>query len=248
MASCRDVEGLRRMPRRAQEVLELRQEDRVNGRRPVVPGHADAARRVAKVREVEREAAPRPEAQDARERAGKVGRAVGSQAHHLVLVAIGREPQVLGDREVEEAERVGEVDAIEPVERCPAADGPRGADEVAEAVDGADGRLLEGRDEKRAGEMRRMMLDPVQALADVRAVEAEGVAREPLPRPARGGRSARGPRPGAGSADARGRSAPCATGSPAGSGRSRSGPRRRASCPPCRGSSGSTRAETPPSA
>ena len=45
--------------------------------------------------------------------------------------------------------------------RRAAADRPRRADEVAEAVDRADGRVVERRDEERAREMRRMVLDPV---------------------------------------------------------------------------------------
>ena len=43
--------------------------------------------------------------------------AVGGEAHHLVLAVVGVEPEVLGDRGVEPAERVRDLDAMERLER-----------------------------------------------------------------------------------------------------------------------------------
>ena len=53
--------------------------------------------------------------------------------------------------------------------RVAAADAPHRADEVAEAVDREHGRLVERRDEERAGEVRAVVLDEVQARAQLGA-------------------------------------------------------------------------------
>src|SRR5947208_10156557 len=71
------------------------------------------------------------------------GCAIGRQAHYLVLVAIVREAEVLGQRLVEDAERMREVHPPFHSYVGPAADPPSGAAEVAEAVDRNDDRLVE---------------------------------------------------------------------------------------------------------
>ena len=84
---------------------------------------------------------------------------VRREPHDLVLVAVLREPQVLGQRLVEDAERVREVDA--PVESHVGtrADAPRRAREVAEPVDRDERPPPERRDEERRRLMREMVLD-----------------------------------------------------------------------------------------
>src|SRR5207344_1887645 len=55
---------------------------------------------------------------------------------------------------------------------------PRRADEIAEPIDGADGRVVERRDEGRARQVRRMMLDKAGARSDPRVIQAEGVGED----------------------------------------------------------------------
>src|SRR5262249_7937085 len=95
-----------------------------------------------------------------------VGRlAVGREPHHLPLLAVLVEAEELRDGRVEEARRVRELDAIEDLEvEAPAYWGHR-RDEVAEAVDREAGRLLEGRDEERARDVRLVVLDVVELRA-----------------------------------------------------------------------------------
>ncbi len=66
------------------------------------------------------------------------------------------------------------VHAIEGGERGACAARDRRAHKVAEAVDRAYRGLVEGRHEEGARQMRRVMLDPVHAAADVRFVQAGG--------------------------------------------------------------------------
>ena len=115
--------------------------------------------------------------------------------------------------EIQQAERVREEHAIDRRQTAGRAQRPRRADEVAEAVDRADRGVVERRLRRSAGQMRRVMLDPVHARG----------GRAYSSRPRRCGnragnaarcwrRCARDRRPVARSAGARARTAPCATG------------------------------------
>ena len=109
----------------------------------------------------------------AAERRGEAGLAVGGEAHHLVLVAEAGEAQELGDRGVEEPQRVREVDAIEHLARSlPRPTASHRRDEVAEAVDREAHRLLERRAEEGRGEVGEVVLDGMER----RQPAAEGAA------------------------------------------------------------------------
>ena len=147
---------------------------------PVVPGHVHAVRVVPEVGEIEPEPAARREPDERTHGADVVGSAVRRESHHLVLVAVSREPEVLGDRQIQETERVREVDALQHVEPVAAPDCERRAHEVPEAVDGADRGLRERGDEERARQVGRMMLDRVDPGAQRGRIDAEA-ARDHLP-------------------------------------------------------------------
>lgn len=85
--------------------------------------------------------------------------AVSGESHHLVLVAILGEAEELGEGGVEETEGVREADGAADVDVVAAADAPHDAAEVAEAIDGDDGGLIERRTEEGAGEVGAVMLD-----------------------------------------------------------------------------------------
>jgi len=85
--------------------------------------------------------------------------AVSGESHHFVLVAILGESEELGEGGVEEAEGVREADGAAHVDVIAAADDPHDAAEVAEAIDGDDGGLIERRTEEGAGEVGAVMLD-----------------------------------------------------------------------------------------
>src|SRR5678815_2045066 len=70
--------------------------------------------------------------------------AVGRETHHLEFVAIVRKAQVLSDCSIYNTERMRIGDLVQHLDLTTAADCGRGADEVAESIDGADGRILEG--------------------------------------------------------------------------------------------------------
>ncbi len=70
-----------------------------------------------------------------------------------------------------------EVDAIVDVDAGAAPHAPGCAREVAEAVDGNDGRLAKGRDVKRRGQVRRVMFDRMHAAAKCLAGKRPGEMR-----------------------------------------------------------------------
>src|SRR4029079_12171995 len=102
-----------------------------------VPCHPRATGPVREVREVELESAVRQQAQQPLDLRNEIRRAIRGKTHDLELVAIPHESEVLRDREVEQAERVREIRALQDVQPRAAAAGPRGADEVAESADSA---------------------------------------------------------------------------------------------------------------
>ena len=75
--------------------------------------------------------------------------AVGREAHELVLAGVDLEAGEVGERRVEQAERVREADLADQLELVALADAERGRRPLADAVDGEDGRLLERRRDRR---------------------------------------------------------------------------------------------------
>ncbi len=101
--------------------------------------------------------------------------AVRRKAHDLALVAVLRKAEPLRDGRVEDPERVREQDAVEHAEARAAPMRENRAREVAEAVDGEDGGLLERRDEEGAGDVGLMVLDVVHPRSDRVPLHPEGL-------------------------------------------------------------------------
>src|SRR5206468_378346 len=140
----------------------------------IVPGHARAFGPVAEVREVQLEVAARKEAHERANLIYEIGTSVRREPHHLELVAVFREAEVLRDREVEQPEGMWKMRAVDDVEIGAASDCPRGADEIAEAVDRAHRRIVERRHKERARQVRRVMLDPMDLRPRIRRRKTEG--------------------------------------------------------------------------
>ncbi len=208
-----------RLPRRPERLLELLRVETADRRRPLVPGHVDALLVVQEVVEPQlEEVAFR--ADDPAHLVEEARGAVRGQAHHLALVAVLGEAEPLGDRGVEDPERVREEHSLEDPERRSTALGQHRAGEVTEAVHGEDRRVLERRDEEGARHVRLVVLDVVQLGADLARREPPPARRE---RRGHARRSRAGPSRTAGSRRAAGCGAPCGRGSPSGRGRSRRG-------------------------
>ena len=167
------LERILRPPGRAQESLELGRVDRAHRRLAVVPRHAHAFRVVAEVAQVQLEPAAGHEMDQLAEPGDVARLAVRREPHHLILVAVLGEAEVLREGEIEESQRMGEVDPVHDVELLVPPHRPRGAYKISEPVDRADRGLLERRHVERAGQVRRVMLDPVHALLDVLAAESQ---------------------------------------------------------------------------
>src|SRR6266702_889496 len=168
------LEVILRATRGPEQGFELGGEDAPHHGLAALPGHVDAARVVAEVAEVETECPVVLQADEPPEGRREVGGAVGGQAHHLVLVAVLHEAEILRDGEIEHSERMREMHATEDVETIAVARAPGGAHEIAEAVDGAHGRFLPRRDEEGAREVGGVVLDPVHAGAHVPRRQPEG--------------------------------------------------------------------------
>src|SRR5580700_12332103 len=106
------------------------------------------------------------EAEDVAEGLEVCGLAVGGEAHHFVLVAEFQEAEILRDRAVIETERMGEDDRAVNAHAVAGAHAPHGAGEIAEAVGGKQGGLLERGNKKSAGEMRLVVLHAVKLRFD----------------------------------------------------------------------------------
>ena len=132
-------------------------------RAPLAPRHVDAVRGVDEVGGVELVLPARSRPDELPELLHVGGLPVRGEPHHLPLLAELVEPEELGDGGEEEAGRVGEGDLVDGGEVDAAPHRPHGRQEVAEAVHGEDGRLLEpGR---------------IEGARDVRAVVAHVVDR-----------------------------------------------------------------------
>ena len=90
-----------------------------------------------------------------------LGLAIGGEAHDLVFVAIVGEAKPLGEGGIEDAEGVGEVDAVFDVDFAFDARAPGGGGEVAHAVDGDVDGVLKWGAEVAGGEVGKVVLDVV---------------------------------------------------------------------------------------
>ncbi len=180
------LDRIARLAGRPERLDEPVGEDRRDRRLALVPDHVDALLVVGEPVEIEEEEVFVRRDDVAQRPAVRLRVAVRREAHHLPLVSVVREAEVLGQRGVEHPERVREEDAVEHLDRAAAADRGEGRAEVAEAVDREDRRLLEGRDEERARRVREVVLDVVDP----------GLQRRPLDPAGRGerGSDVAGPR------------------------------------------------------
>ncbi len=83
---------------------------------------------------------------------------VRSEPHHLVFARIHLEAGEVGERAVEEAERIGEAKLLEEPQVGAAAGAERRRRPLADAVDGDDGRLLERRGVEGGGRVRLVVV------------------------------------------------------------------------------------------
>ena len=145
----------------------------------LVPLHLDAVGPVAEVVEVELERAARHQIHQLADLLDARGLPVWREPHHLELVAVVEEPEVLRDGRVEHPERVREVRPVDDVEVAAPPLRERRRDEVAEPVNGRDGGLVERRAEKGAGEVGGVVLDVVDR-RERRPREPERLGERPL--------------------------------------------------------------------
>src|SRR5205823_1035870 len=113
----------------------------------VAPRHLDAIGPVAEVRQVELEPAARLEVDQGFDLTHVTRFAVRREAHDLEFVAVVREAEILREREIQQPERVRKVHALADMEAGALDLSPRRADEIAEAVNRAHGRIVERADE-----------------------------------------------------------------------------------------------------
>ena len=93
------------------------------------------------------------------------GVAVRRQAHQLVLAAVHRESEVVGERGIEQAHRVGEVQLAHDLDVAAAAAADGRGRPFADAVDGQDGGLGERRGIEGARRVRQVVLGIEDAVA-----------------------------------------------------------------------------------
>lgn len=146
----------------------------------LVPGHGHPFGMVDKVVEVEFKAAVTADAHNLAHLVQIDRLAIGRQAHNLALVAIFGEAEPLGDRGVEDAERVGEVDFVAHFQLVALAHAPHGADKVAHAIDREDGGFGKGRDEKGAGHVGAVVFDIVKVGLEVGGLNAQLLTKDTL--------------------------------------------------------------------
>src|SRR5689334_8186966 len=96
--------------------------------------------------------------------------AIRCQAHHLVFVSVMREPEVLGQRFIEDAQGMGEVDFVVNPDLTSGTATPCRARKVAKAIDRNDRRLGERGSQKCRTEMSQVMFDemnrPIERLPE----------------------------------------------------------------------------------
>ena len=162
MSRCRSSSGSAGWRLRPKKVLQGRREQIAEFGRTVRPLIRHIAPVMAEIVEIELERAIGHQTNDLAHGVQIDRPAIGREAHHLVFVAVVRKAEILGQRLIEDAERMREVHAAVDRERAPSPHAPGCAGEVAEAVDRNDDRLIEGRHVKGGGKMREMMFDIVE--------------------------------------------------------------------------------------
>src|SRR5262245_31169136 len=88
-------------------------------------------------------------------------RAVRCEAHHLVFIAILEKAEILGDGEVQQTKRMRKIYVVENLQRVSSTNGPRGANKIAESVNGTDRGLVKRGNKERAREVSRVVFYPV---------------------------------------------------------------------------------------
>src|SRR5712691_3416969 len=150
---------------RTEQVLERGREQVVEPRRASLPLITDRRAVMAEIGEVEGEGAVALERDEPAHSVEKRRRAIGRKPHHLVLVPVIRKTEILGERLVENAERMGEMHPALDSELAPPPYRPGRAREITEAVDRHHGRFLERRYIEDRREMRQVVLDVVECAA-----------------------------------------------------------------------------------
>src|SRR6266849_10235546 len=143
--------------RRTKELDQIIREDLSDHGSPTVPGHGNPLGMMEKVLEVEFKPAFGFYADDPTQSIQIVRFPVSRQAHHLVLVTIVEKSQVLGQRQIEEPERMGKRHAIENLDPLSFAPPDHCADKISEPVHRDHGAGLEWRHQKRRREMGPVM-------------------------------------------------------------------------------------------
>src|SRR5262245_46874915 len=121
---------------------------------------------MAKIGEIELKCAIRPEPNDLAHRLHEGRPAIGREAHNLVLVAVMRKAQILGQRLIEDAERMREIDPPTIGDVTALADAPGRAGEVPESIDRNDDGLRKWRNVESRGKMGQMMFNLVHLTAE----------------------------------------------------------------------------------
>ena len=128
----------------------------------VAPGHLRPGAVVLEIFQAQAEADAAVGADDAAEFI-EIGRlAICGQAHHFVFVAEFAESQILRHRRVVHPQRMREGDRAVNLHAIAVAGAPHGAGEIAQPVGGKQRGLLKGRNKKRAGQVRLVMLDAMK--------------------------------------------------------------------------------------
>jgi len=131
-------------PAGAKKRLELCRKQIAEFRRSSDPLVSNPLLVVAEVGEVEFVAAIGLQADNFTHGADELWLSVRGKPHNLVLIAVVREAQILRQRLVEDAERMGEEDVAVDPDVLAVTDTPRSASEITETINGDDHRVIEG--------------------------------------------------------------------------------------------------------
>src|SRR6266404_3710064 len=153
---CQGADAFARRPKRAYKLV---RKNTPNNRRPLVPGHINAFSVMAKIIQVQAELPAFFSANDVAKLFDKAWFAIRRQTHDLAFVAVVGKADKLRRGGVNNAGRVWILDLTQKLNRVPFPFGPHRGDEITKAINREQRRTLERRNEKRAGQVRAMMLD-----------------------------------------------------------------------------------------